>query len=73
MMPLSTIKFSESTSQGSVDPMRPLAEMGLSETAHNVTWSNCSNRTLLASMNLKYIKIFDLRGKNGPLVLLLIH
>lgn len=42
---------------------KPLAEMGLSETAHNVSWSNCSNRTLLASVNLKYIKIFDLRGE----------
>ncbi|XP_028039726.1 GATOR complex protein MIOS [Bombyx mandarina] len=58
----------ESTSQGSVDPMRPLAEMGLSETAHNVTWSNCSNRTLLASMNLKYIKIFDLRDLSNKAV-----
>lgn len=49
--------------QTSTESARPLAEMGLSETAHSVSWSNCSNRTLIASMNLKFIKIFDLRGK----------
>ncbi|CAG9786998.1 unnamed protein product [Diatraea saccharalis] len=43
------------------DNAKPVAEMGLSETAHSVSWSNRSNRTLLASMNLKFIKIFDLR------------
>lgn len=42
---------------------QPIAEMGLSETCHNVAWTNSSNRTLLASMNMKFIKIFDLRGK----------
>ncbi|XP_037294415.1 GATOR complex protein MIOS isoform X1 [Manduca sexta] len=50
------------------DPSKPLAEMGLSEAAHNVAWSNCSNRTLLASMNLKYIKIFDLRDLSNKAV-----
>lgn len=44
------------------DPAKPVAEMGLSETAHCVTWANFAPRTLIASMNLKYIKIFDLRG-----------
>ncbi|XP_063825990.1 GATOR2 complex protein MIOS [Ostrinia nubilalis] len=51
------------------DSAKPLAEMGLSETAHNVSWSNCSNRTLLASVNLKYIKIFDLRDLSNKGVL----
>ncbi|KAI8437208.1 hypothetical protein MSG28_010532 [Choristoneura fumiferana] len=45
------------------DASRPIAEMGLSETCHNVAWTNSSNRTLLASMNMKFIKIFDLRGQ----------
>lgn len=39
---------------------RPLAEMGVSEVAHHVSWSSI-NRTLIASMNTKMIKIFDLR------------
>ncbi|KAL4706071.1 hypothetical protein ACJJTC_001669 [Scirpophaga incertulas] len=60
-----TLPPEESTSADSslvnVDTVKPLAEMGLSETAHSVSWSNWSNRTLLASMNLKHIKIFDLR------------
>lgn len=53
-----------SVMQTLTESARPLAEMGLSETAHSVSWSNCSNRTLIASMNVKFIKIFDLRGKN---------
>ncbi|XP_053610182.1 GATOR2 complex protein MIOS isoform X2 [Plodia interpunctella] len=40
---------------------KPFAEMGLSETAHNVSWTASTDRTLLASMNMKHIKIFDLR------------
>ncbi|XP_060803426.1 GATOR complex protein MIOS [Amyelois transitella] len=44
-----------------ISEQKPFAEMGLSETAHNVSWTTSSERTLLASMNMKYIKIFDLR------------
>ncbi|GBP16081.1 GATOR complex protein MIOS [Eumeta japonica] len=43
------------------DQQRPLAEMGLSETAQNVNWTYSSARMLIASMNSKHIKIFDLR------------
>ncbi|XP_075977866.1 GATOR complex protein mio [Anticarsia gemmatalis] len=50
------------------DPAKPVAEMGLSETAHCVTWANFAPRTLVASMNLKYIKIFDLRDLSNKAV-----
>ncbi|XP_073956943.1 LOW QUALITY PROTEIN: GATOR complex protein mio [Choristoneura fumiferana] len=50
------------------DASRPIAEMGLSETCHNVAWTNSSNRTLLASMNMKFIKIFDLRDLSNKAV-----
>ncbi|KAJ0176372.1 hypothetical protein K1T71_007551 [Dendrolimus kikuchii] len=60
-MQVDEAKGTESSSHSSTEPIKPLAEMGLSETAHSVSWSNSSSRTLLASMNLKYIKIFDLR------------
>ncbi|XP_052753330.1 GATOR complex protein MIOS-B isoform X3 [Galleria mellonella] len=56
-----------SEGQSSESP-KPIAEMGLSETAHSVAWTNSSNRTLLASMNLKYIKIFDLRDLSNKAV-----
>ncbi|CAH0715223.1 unnamed protein product, partial [Brenthis ino] len=42
-------------------PAHPIAEVGLGETAHTVGWCSFSPRTLVASMNLKHIKIFDLR------------
>ncbi|KAG7308333.1 hypothetical protein JYU34_005527 [Plutella xylostella] len=47
---------------------RPLAEMGLSETAHSVSWTHASNRTLIASMNQRSIKIFDLRDLSNKAV-----
>ncbi|XP_049873651.1 GATOR complex protein MIOS [Pectinophora gossypiella] len=56
------------TSSQPADAAKPLAEMGLSETAHSVTWANCANRMLLASMNLKHIKIFDLRDLSNKAV-----
>ncbi|KAJ8731079.1 hypothetical protein PYW07_004243 [Mythimna separata] len=56
------------SSSSATEAPRPLAEMGLSETAHCVTWANFSSRTLVASMNLKYIKIFDLRDLSNKAV-----
>ncbi|XP_035440073.2 GATOR complex protein MIOS [Spodoptera frugiperda] len=62
-------KATDAASSSSVtEAPRPLAEMGLSETAHCVTWANFSSRTLIASMNLKYIKIFDLRDMSSKAV-----
>ncbi|XP_026738922.1 GATOR complex protein MIOS isoform X1 [Trichoplusia ni] len=62
-------KVTESASPSvAADAPRPLAEMGLSETAHSVTWANFSSRTLVASMNLKYIKLFDLRDLSNKAV-----
>lgn len=45
-----------------VELARPIAEMGLSELAHSLTWLRKQNRTLIVGMNQKQIKIFDLRG-----------
>ncbi|XP_026314034.1 GATOR complex protein MIOS-like [Hyposmocoma kahamanoa] len=50
-----------SSSSQPAESVRPQAEMGLSETVHSVSWSSFAPRTLLASTNLKFIKIFDLR------------
>ncbi|CAH2048926.1 unnamed protein product, partial [Iphiclides podalirius] len=61
---MSADEFTESTSP-SLEPTRPIAELALSETAHSVTWTNLGNHTLAASMNLKHIKIFDLRENTG--------
>ncbi|RVE52876.1 hypothetical protein evm_002533 [Chilo suppressalis] len=66
--PAGYAKNADSTAS-QTDNAKPVAEMGLSETAHSVSWSNCSNRTLLASMNLKFIKIFDLRDWSNKGVL----
>ncbi|XP_047532959.1 GATOR complex protein MIOS-B [Vanessa atalanta] len=46
------------------EPARPLSGVGKGETAHSVAWCGFAPRTIVASMNLKHIKIFDLR-ENG--------
>lgn len=61
-------KASDASPSAATESPRPMAEMGLSETAHCVTWANFSSRTLIASMNLKYIKIFDLRDLSNKAV-----
>lgn len=60
---LVSLNWTGPSSSQPAESVRPQAEMGLSETVHSVSWSNCAPRTLLASTNLKFIKIFDLRGE----------
>ncbi|XP_072949683.1 GATOR2 complex protein MIOS [Epargyreus clarus] len=50
---------SDDISEGS--PQRPLQEVALAEAAHSVAWCSFATRTLVAAMNLKHIKIYDLR------------
>ncbi|CAH2095812.1 unnamed protein product [Euphydryas editha] len=54
-------EFDEGLSHPVSEPARPIAELGMGETAHSVSWCGFAPRTLVASMNLKHIKIFDLR------------
>lgn len=41
---------------------RPVAELGLSETAHSLAWFNTQSRSLIIGMNNKHLKLVDLRG-----------
>ncbi|KAK3891191.1 hypothetical protein Pcinc_004907 [Petrolisthes cinctipes] len=43
------------------DLLKPLAEYGLAETTHSLAFSLHTHRTLIAGMNNKHIKVFDLR------------
>lgn len=45
-----------------VELARPVAELGLSETAHSLAWFNCQSRSLVIGMNNKHLKLVDLRG-----------
>ncbi|CAG5045575.1 unnamed protein product [Parnassius apollo] len=62
---LSTDDYPDNASPPPSEPGRPVAELAISETAHSVAWTNLGNRVLAASMNLKNIKIFDLREHTG--------
>ncbi len=48
------------------DVLKPLVEFGNAETAHSVAFSLHTPRTLMAGMNNKQIKLFDLRGIVTP-------
>ncbi|CAG4982501.1 unnamed protein product [Colias eurytheme] len=55
----------ESSSPPSGESSRPVVELCTGEAAHAVAWCGFAPRTLMASMNLKHIKIFDLREPGG--------
>ncbi|XP_038220759.1 GATOR complex protein MIOS-B [Zerene cesonia] len=55
----------ESSSPGAPEGGRAAAELGAGEAAHALAWCGFAPRTLLASMNMKHIKIFDLREGGG--------
>ncbi|XP_013170090.1 PREDICTED: WD repeat-containing protein mio-B [Papilio xuthus] len=65
---VSTDEFTDNTANVQSEPARPIAELALSETAHSVAWTDLGNRTLAASMNMKHIKIYDLREQSGTAV-----
>ncbi|CAK1551406.1 unnamed protein product [Leptosia nina] len=55
----------ESGTPPSWERARPIGELALGETAHCLAWCGFSPRTLAVSMNLKHIKLFDLREGGG--------
>ena len=42
--------------------MRPIVEYGMGETVHSAVFSRASLRTIVATLNNKQIKIFDMKG-----------
>lgn len=46
----------------SSDHARPVAELGLSDTAHSLAWLNSQPRSMVIGMNNKHLKMIDLRG-----------
>ncbi|XP_026277027.1 GATOR complex protein MIOS-B [Frankliniella occidentalis] len=45
----------------SMEPTRPSAELGLSETAHSLAWLRGQPRCLMVGLNNKHLKLFDFR------------
>ncbi|TRY68432.1 hypothetical protein TCAL_01366 [Tigriopus californicus] len=51
------------------DYVRPVVELGPSEHCHSFTWApNLNNGSLIAGMNNKQIRVFDLRTNTSPLI-----
>lgn len=45
-----------------VELAKPVAEFGVSETAHSMAWFSGNSKILAVGMNLKNIKLLDIRG-----------
>ena len=46
-----------------VEALKPVFEQGLSEVTHSLAWFLSQPKVLVAGMNNKHLKIYDLRGK----------
>lgn len=60
--PFQPNSYSASGSQGAPDTIRPIIEIGLSDTAHSISWLNQSANTLVAGINSRNLKVIDIRG-----------
>lgn len=49
--------------RGSDGYVRPVAELGLSDTAHSLAWLVHQPRSLVIGMNNKHLRLVDLRGQ----------
>jgi hypothetical protein len=45
-----------------VELAKPIAEFGVSETAHSMAWFSSNSKIIAVGMNLKNIKFVDIRG-----------
>lgn len=45
-----------------VELAKPIAEFGVSETAHSMAWFSTNSKVIAVGMNLKNIKFVDIRG-----------
>ncbi|KAJ8938879.1 hypothetical protein NQ318_016083 [Aromia moschata] len=57
-------RLAVNTMAPAVELVRPVAEFGTSELTHSLTWFHGANRLLACGMNMKYIKIYDMRDPN---------
>jgi WD40 repeat protein len=48
-----------------LDPIKPTYETGTSESCHSLTWNPHNMNQLLAGINGKSLKIFDIKGKSS--------
>ncbi|KAJ8985000.1 hypothetical protein NQ317_016911 [Molorchus minor] len=57
-------RLAVNTMAPAVELVRPVAEFGTSEVTHSLTWFHGTNRLLACGMNMKNIKIYDIRDPN---------
>lgn len=53
-----------------VDPPKPLWEYGVSEHCLAIDWFHNNSKILVAGMNMKHVKLIDIRGKSFYLICL---
>lgn len=53
---------SRSNKAASLDSARPVAEFGMSDSTQSLAWMKGNSKVMAVGMNLKNIKLIDLRG-----------
>ncbi|KDR16180.1 GATOR complex protein MIOS [Zootermopsis nevadensis] len=59
-----SVSYQHHAASQALELARPVAELGLSETAHSLAWFNTQSRSLIIGMNNKHLKLVDLRDSN---------
>lgn len=54
-------RLSMNTVAPAVELAKPVAELGVSESAHSLAWFNTNSKAMAVGMNMKNIKLIDVR------------
>lgn len=56
-------RLAVNTVASAVELARPVAEFGISDSTHSLAWFHMNSKVMAVGMNMKNIKLVDLRGK----------
>lgn len=56
-------RLSMNTVAPAVELAKPIAELGVSESTHSLAWFNSNSKLMAVGMNMKNIKLIDVRGE----------
>lgn len=56
-------RLSMNTVAPAVELAKPIAELGVSESTHSLAWFNSNSKLMAVGMNMKTIKLIDVRGE----------
>lgn len=63
-------RLSMNTVAPAVELAKPIAELGVSESTHSLAWFNSNSKLMAVGMNMKNIKLIDVRGGCGKIFML---